>query len=80
VITAETKKRRNREVNLSESACDEAEKRVGVAALEAKDFKKAKTAFDRVLAVATRDATAQYLADLRCRLSDLSAESAHARF
>jgi len=38
------------------------EYRAGVAALEAKDFKKAKTSFDRVIAVAAADANVQYLA------------------
>jgi tetratricopeptide (TPR) repeat protein len=40
------------------------EYRKGVAALETKDFKAAKTAFDRVIAVAPRDANTQYLAGL----------------
>jgi tetratricopeptide (TPR) repeat protein len=38
------------------------EYRNGVAALETKDFKAAKTAFDRVLTMVPRDANAQYLA------------------
>lgn len=46
--------------------------RAGVAALEAKDFKKARTAFDRVLAVAAGDASVQYLAGVaRTGLGDL---------
>jgi tetratricopeptide (TPR) repeat protein len=40
------------------------EYRKGVAALEAKDFKAAKTAFDRVISAAPRDANTQYLAGL----------------
>jgi len=49
-----------------------AEYRAGVAALEAKDFKKAKSSFDHVLAVAASDANAQYLAGVaRSGLGDL---------
>ena len=40
------------------------EYRKGVAALQANDFKTAKTAFDRVIAVAPRDANTQYLAGM----------------
>ncbi len=40
------------------------EYRKGVTALEAKDYKAAKTAFDRVVAAAPRDANSQYLAGL----------------
>jgi tetratricopeptide (TPR) repeat protein len=48
------------------------EYRAGVAALEAKDFKKAKASFDRVLSVAAGDANVQYLAGLaRTGLGDL---------
>jgi tetratricopeptide (TPR) repeat protein len=51
-----------------------AEYRAGIAALEAKDFKKAKTSFDRVLAVAATDANVQYLAGVaRTGLGDLKA-------
>lgn len=47
------------------------EYRKGVAALEAKDFKAAKTAFDRVLSAAPRDPNAHYLAGLaRTGLAD----------
>ncbi|MFM9851451.1 MAG: tetratricopeptide repeat protein [Sphingomonadaceae bacterium] len=38
------------------------EYRNGVAAMEAKDYKAAKTAFDRVISAAPRDANSQYLA------------------
>lgn len=48
------------------------EYRAGIVALEAKNFKAAKTAFDRVLTVAPRDANSQYLAGLaRAGLADL---------
>lgn len=48
-----------------------AEYRAGVAALEAKDFKTAKTAFDHALSVAPRNANAQYMAGVaRTGLSD----------
>ncbi len=48
------------------------EYRAGVAALEAKDFKKAKSSFDHVLSVASGDANAQYLAGVaRTGLGDL---------
>ena len=40
------------------------EYRTGIAALEAKNYKAAKTAFDRVIAVIPRDANTQYLAGL----------------
>lgn len=47
------------------------EYRSGVAALEAKDFAKAKRAFDRVIAVAPKDANTQYLAGVsRTGLND----------
>ena len=49
-----------------------AEYRTGVAALQAKDFKAAKTAFDHALSVASRDANTQYLAGVaRTGLGDL---------
>ena len=49
-----------------------AEYRTGVAALQAKDFKAAKTAFDHALSVAPRDANTQYLAGVaRTGLGDL---------
>ena len=49
-----------------------AEYRAGVAALEAKDYKKAKTSFDHVLSVAVGDANVQYLAGFsRTALGDL---------
>jgi Flp pilus assembly protein TadD len=49
-----------------------AEYRTGVAALQAKDFKAAKTAFDHALTVAPRDANTQYLAGVaRTGLGDL---------
>ncbi len=49
-----------------------AEYRAGVAALEAKDYKKAKTSFDHVLSVAAGDANVQYLAGFsRTALGDL---------
>jgi tetratricopeptide (TPR) repeat protein len=48
-----------------------ADYRSGMTALEAKDFQAAKTAFDRVLAAAPRDANAQYFAGTaRFGLSD----------
>lgn len=48
------------------------EYRAGVTALEAKDFKTAKTAFDRVLTVTPRDANVQYLAGVaRTGLGDI---------
>ncbi len=48
------------------------EYRAGVAALEAREFKKAKVSFDRVLAVAAGDANVQYLAGVaRTGLGDL---------
>lgn len=40
------------------------EYRTGIAALEAKNYKAAKTAFDRVISVIPRDANTQYLAGL----------------
>jgi tetratricopeptide (TPR) repeat protein len=40
------------------------EYRKGVSALEAKDYKAAKTSFDRVISVAPKDANTQYLAGL----------------
>jgi tetratricopeptide (TPR) repeat protein len=47
------------------------EYRKGIAALQAKDYKAAKTALDRVTSVAPRDANAQYLAGMaRQGLSD----------
>ena len=49
-----------------------AEYRKGVAALQAKDFKAAKTAFDHALTVVPRDANSQYLAGAaRTGLGDL---------
>ena len=49
-----------------------AEYRTGVAALQAKDFKAAKTAFDHALTVTPRDANTQYLAGVaRTGLGDL---------
>ena len=49
-----------------------AEYRTGTAALEAKDFKKARTAFDHALSVAPGDANTQYLAGVaRTGLGDL---------
>jgi len=49
-----------------------AEYRAGVAALEAKDYKKAKTSFDHVLSVTAIDANVQYLAGVsRTGLGDL---------
>jgi tetratricopeptide (TPR) repeat protein len=49
-----------------------AEYRTGVAALEAKDFKAARTAFDHTLTVAPRDANTHYLAGVaRTGLGDL---------
>lgn len=49
-----------------------AEYRKGVAALQAKDFKAAKTAFDHALSVAPRDANSQYMAGVaRTGLGDL---------
>ena len=49
-----------------------AEYRKGVTALQAKDFKAAKTAFDHALMVAPRDANSQYMAGLaRTGLGDL---------
>ncbi len=49
-----------------------AEYRAGVAALEAKDFKKARTAFDHALSVASGDANTQYMAGVaRTGLGDL---------
>lgn len=49
-----------------------AEYQKGVAALQAKDYKAAKTAFDRVSSAAPRDANAQYLGGLaRAGLGDL---------
>ena len=48
------------------------EYRTGVAALQAKNFKSAKTAFDHALTVAPRDANTQYLAGVaRTGLGDL---------
>lgn len=48
------------------------EYRKGVAALQAKDFKAAKTAFDHALSVAPRDANSQYMAGVaRTGLGDL---------
>jgi tetratricopeptide (TPR) repeat protein len=47
------------------------EYRKGMAAMQAKDFKSAKRAFDRVIAVAPKDANTQYLAGLsRTSLGD----------
>jgi len=49
-----------------------AEYRTGVAALQAKDFKAAKAAFDHALSVAPRDANSQYMAGVaRTGLGDL---------
>ena len=49
-----------------------AEYRAGVAALEAKDFKKAKASFDHALSVASGDANTQYMAGVaRTGLGDL---------
>jgi tetratricopeptide (TPR) repeat protein len=49
-----------------------AEYRAGVAALEAKDYKKAKSSFDHVLSVTSGDANVQYLAGFsRTGLGDL---------
>ncbi len=49
-----------------------AEYRTGVAALAAKDFAKAKTAFDHALSVSSRDANTQYMAGVaRTGLGDL---------
>lgn len=51
-----------------------AEYRTGIAALEAKDFKAAKSAFDHVLSVTPRDANSNYLAGVaRTGLGDLKA-------